>query len=446
LGLEPTPDLYIQHMVLIFEEVRRVLRDDGTCWLNIGDSMCTKPHGAGSTHDPKWPLARARREGLRANRTNTPGAIGLKHKDSLLIPWRLGIALQAAGWYLRQDIIWHKPNPMPESVDDRPTKSHEYLLLLSKSPQYFYDAEAIKEPVSGTAHDRGNGTNPKAEGRNSRMNKSRVPRGYDDKPNPSTWAINPKQNASFSAAVTALVTLRNKRSVWTVTSEAFKDAHFATFPKALVLPCILAGTSARGCCSLCGAPWKRVIEKPASPKHDYNGKYKGEDNRCQNLQRALIAARAAGGDHDNPFPQKKTVGWQPTCECNGKLKWESVIIPARMNKEDAGQWGADSQGEYHGASVKGHPEGIQNASEVKKRIIKNATQDRKGKAWVYHPEIPIEDHPVGPCTVLDPFLGSGTVAEVAIENARHCIGIDLSEEYEQFIEQRTSITPGLPLA
>ena len=97
-GLEPTPELYIQHAVMIFEEVRRVLRDDGTLWLNIGDSMCTKPHGSGSTHDPKWPLARARREGLRANRTNTPGSIGLKHKDSLLIPWRLGLALQAAGW------------------------------------------------------------------------------------------------------------------------------------------------------------------------------------------------------------------------------------------------------------------------------------------------------------------------------------------------------------
>src|SRR5215813_822442 len=468
LGLEPTPELYISHMVLVFAEVRRVLRPDGTCWLNIGDSYCTKPHGAGSTHDPKWPMARARREGLRANRTNAPGMIGLKHKDALLIPWRLGLALQADGWYVRCDIIWHKPNPMPESVEDRPTKAHEYLLLLTKGqtsqrsikftdlePQcvhfgknfgfepshlgasnlcvqlataifesaqrqhnfglppfyseewketfdrssrvavgdlpavkiaaahaarflnastttkeflcelngfvcnlresnlllvgkglpfsfhsptvlvnsdatiavndsgeirkvdlihgeiidtvhtgckYFYDAEAIKEPVSGTAHARGDGLNPKVEGVNSRMNKSRVPRDYDDKPNFSIGSLRPRQNADFSASVNRLVTTRNKRSVWTITSEAFKDAHFATFPKALVAPCVMAGTSARGCCALCGAPWERVLERTETPKDSYNGKYQGEDNRGANLQRALIAARAAGGDHDNPFP------------------------------------------------------------------------------------------------------------------------------------------------
>jgi site-specific DNA-methyltransferase (cytosine-N4-specific) len=157
---------------------------------------------------------------------------GLKPKDMVGIPWRVAFALQAAGWYLRADVIWAKPNPMPESVSDRPTKAHEYLFLLTKSPAYHYDADAIKEPASDTSHPRGSGVNPKA-GKNEGTGDRRKD-GFNGR-----WRV--KQNASFSAALRGTVETRNKRSVWTIPTEPTPDAHFATFPRKLVEPCILAG-------------------------------------------------------------------------------------------------------------------------------------------------------------------------------------------------------------
>jgi len=151
------------------------------------------------------------------------------------MPWLLALALQADGWWLRQDIIWHKPNPMPEGVTDRCTKAHEYIFLLSKRARYYYDADAIKEPVTGNAHSRGNGVNPKALSE---------PSGWDTGPGKHTGLTGrypPKQNPSFSAAVKDIVSERNKRSVWTVPTFASRKAHFATFPPKLITPCILAG-------------------------------------------------------------------------------------------------------------------------------------------------------------------------------------------------------------
>lgn len=216
-GLEPSPDLYVEHARLIFSEVHRVLSDDGTCWINLGDSY----FGSG-----------------RGNVKSTK-RMG-KAKDLVGIPWKVAFALRDDGWYLRKDIIWEKPNVMPESVTDRPTTSHEYLFLLSKSERYHYDAAAIKEPASGTAHARGYGVNPKAitPGRNSRIH-------VDRDPNHST-ARRSRQNASFSAAVKGLVETRNKRSVWTVATAPYRGAHFATYPPALIRPCILAGCPVGG--------------------------------------------------------------------------------------------------------------------------------------------------------------------------------------------------------
>lgn len=444
LGLEPTAELFIDHMVQIFREVRRVLRPDGVCWLNLGDSYITKPNGSGSAFDPKNPKARCRREGLVANRTNNPGELGLKHKDLLLMPHRVALALQKDGWHVRMDIVWDKPNPMPESVTDRPTRSHEYVFLLTKSDTYFYDAQAVKEPVSG---------NPKANGPNSAMIKSRAKGRENSKPTASRSNIRPKQNASFSGAVNELVTLRNKRSVWRIASEPFKGAHYATFPTKLVVPCILAGTSAWGCCSQCGTPWVRILDKPAVVPSPRSGKYANEDHRGRNLAAACKAARRLAvpqnlGDHDNPFPQAKTIGWRPNCECNGLLVRETVIRPARISNEDAAAlWGADSNGEYHGQNQKQYAQAkAQEPSSVKARIIKNATQDREVMGTVYVSELPLEKHPVSPCLVLDPFLGSGTTAAVALELGRQAIGIDLSDDYEHLIRQRTNVTLGLRLA
>ena len=228
-GLEPTLDEYIELMVEVFSEVRRVLRKDGTLWLNLGDAYSGS--GKGLNGDGSHSVGGKQDTNIGALTAPRPGSTGLKPKDLIGLPWRVAFALQTDCWWIRSEIIWHKPNPMPESVRDRPTRAHEYVFLLTKSARYYYDAESIKEQVTGTAHSRGEGVNPKAKmpGRNSRAFVDRVP-----KPR--------KQNPSFSAAVVGLVEERNKRSVWTIATHSFSGAHFATFPPALVEPCILAGS------------------------------------------------------------------------------------------------------------------------------------------------------------------------------------------------------------
>lgn len=195
LGLEKTPRLYIRHMVEIFREVRRVLRDDGTLWLNIGDSYNAQP-GQRKATDAAGPKQLSN-EGAQGAPSRS--VTNLKPKDLVGIPWMLAFALRADGWYLRSEIIWHKPNPMPESVSDRPTKAHEQIFLLAKSPRYYYDAAAIAEPVTGNSHARGNGVNPKAE---------KWPNAWSQEDGRHDGMSNgrhrPKQNESFSAAVSGL--------------------------------------------------------------------------------------------------------------------------------------------------------------------------------------------------------------------------------------------------
>lgn len=255
MGLEPTPAEFVAGMVEVFREVRRVLRDDGTLWLNLGDSYAAQ---RGGTHQPAETLAGGiggkTYEGDRVNRDRHDGynptrfasRIGLKHKDLIGIPWRVAFALQADGWYLRQDVIWHKPNPMPESVRDRCTKSHEYLFLLSKSGRYYYDADAIAEPLAESSIARlGQPTLAAQAG------STRVP----GKTNGPMKAVGPRiggakygdydaeehRKKSGDEWTGSDDGKRNKRSVWTVPTQPFKEAHFATFPVALVEPCILAG-------------------------------------------------------------------------------------------------------------------------------------------------------------------------------------------------------------
>jgi DNA modification methylase len=247
VGLEKTPAEYVEKMVAGFRGVYRVLRDDGTLWVVLGDSYAT---GAGKVSEcpgggvqgERWkahfgkhtPGSALAMNGLtQPNRLPLPG---LKPKDLIGIPWRVAFALQADGWHLRCDVVWNKPNAMPECVKDRPTRAHEYVFLLSKSRHYYYDAETIKEPTTGNAHHRGNGVNPKAKtpGRNSRIFQDRDPNHLP--------ARKHRQNANFSAAVNGLVDRRNKRSVWTVATAPYRGAHFATFPGQLIRPCILAGT------------------------------------------------------------------------------------------------------------------------------------------------------------------------------------------------------------
>lgn len=216
IGLEDTPDAYVAKLVEVFREVRRVLRDDGTLWLNLGDSYAQQG-GRGEQGSSSARKGRANVEAQQKRASMRPPA-GLKPKDLIGVPWMVAFALRADAWYLRQDIIWSKPNPMPESVKDRCTKAHEYLFLLSKGPRYYFDATAIAEPS---------------------IHAGRVV-AYDGGQKNLEAAADPKMRTRI-ARDTEVKDTRNRRSVWTVSTKPFAGAHFATFPPDLIEPCILAG-------------------------------------------------------------------------------------------------------------------------------------------------------------------------------------------------------------
>lgn len=288
LGLEPTPDEFIRTMTAVFREVWRVLRDDGTLWVNMGDSY------AQTTVRQRWntvertdgrPEEWLKRDQEWIDNGRSTAVSGLKPKDLCGIPWRLAFALQADGWYLRSDIIWAKPNPMPESVTDRPTKSHEYLFLLSKQERYYFDCEAVREQTIW-AND-------------SRAGNGRI-------------AYNGKRNGTDGQGQRAFVSIdpagRNIRTVWSIPTESYAGAHFATYPRRLVEPCIKAGTSERGCCPVCGAGWVREVESErVATRPAVTTKTKG-------YHTSVI------GNRD---PQRHmrvgstTTGWRPGCKCLG---------------------------------------------------------------------------------------------------------------------------------
>lgn len=217
LGMEQTPADFVENLCKVFDEVWRVLADDGTLWLNLGDSYTSVHTGGqksakstvGANHDGA--------QEIRQNKSN-PKSYGLKDKDLVGIPWRVAFALQERGWYLRQDIIWAKPNPMPESVTDRCTKSHEYMFLLTKQPKYFFDHEAIKEKAK---------TQPQARDKNAEGYQADYTKGDRFSPGMRVFGADG---------------MRNKRDVWTVNTSRFKGAHFATYPPELIEPCVLAGS------------------------------------------------------------------------------------------------------------------------------------------------------------------------------------------------------------
>jgi DNA modification methylase len=295
IGLEQTPDDYVAEMVAVFREVRRVLREDGTLWLNLGDSYCGYK-GENYCKNPKTSKLQSNNHIPVANSLGTPQTSGLKPKDIIGIPWRVAFALQADGWYLRQDIIWHKPNPMPESVTDRCTKAHEYIFLLTKSAKYYYDADAIKEPVKadwgtrdregGKYHEEGTGLQPHT--------------GLEK---------------SYATA--------NKRSVWTVCTRPYKEAHFATFPPKLIEPCIMAGCSSK-VCAKCGAPWERVVESTKTFESG-SGRSGNPINGKQDL--TASSTNSTPDIRKGPVVHTRTIGWEPTCACNADYKAGTVLDP-----------------------------------------------------------------------------------------------------------------------
>lgn len=283
IGLESTPEEYVAALVAVFRKVRRVLRDDGTVWLNLGDS-----YAGGGGYCPTAPSNITSRAGQRGRQgALIQGGIKpqgiIKPKDLIGIPWRVAFALQADGWYLRQDIIWHKPNPMPESVTDRCTKAHEYLFLLSKSARYFYDAEAVKEEATDPEYRERGKIRPTSDGG----------KGFEIR-----GGLHNQEGGR---------TTRNRRSVWTVSTRPYSGAHFAVFPPDLIRPAILAGTSERGQCPHCGAPWVRV----SNTTDELDSSAKGS-----RFDRGKTLARD-GGDRTQPGGRfvKAFIGWQPSCTC-----------------------------------------------------------------------------------------------------------------------------------
>jgi DNA modification methylase len=357
LGLEGTPQEYVRAMVEVFAAVHRVLRKDGVLWLNLGDSYAGSGKGTGDTktENRRNGSSRGVRIGsLHGESGHTSGVTppkGWKAKDLVGIPWRVAFALQEDGWWLRSDVIWAKPNPMPESVTDRPTRSHEYLFLLTKSERYYYDAAAIAEDATcgrlrgpGPMVQPGSGRNDGAETGDYRVRRS-VKRGaFDGKTN----------TLAGREAFRAITDTRNARSVWTITTQSYPAAHFATFPEELARRCILAGSSPKAC-EHCGAPWERVTEREAI-----------HDDRPRPAERIRPPHGWGGlnetGSHTQMGTRTETTGWRSTCSC-----------------ENTGS---------------------------------------------------------GRCIVLDPFGGSGTVAQVATGNGRDSVYIDLNPAYLDLARQR----------
>lgn len=395
LGLEKDPKEYIGHMVLVFREVQRVLRDDATCWLNIGDSYAGywgdkyahKPFGEDRTADESTPPNKASLNFVRGKRGRKEDGVTrwsdsgniavsrdsfLKPKDMVGIPFMLAFALRDDGWYLRSDIIWAKKNCMPESVTDRPTKSHEYIFLLAKSDKYFYDAEAIKTPAAESSKQRGktNG-NMKAVGRpikylpegqanirkarDKQRGHSRKHAGFNDR-----WDQMDKEEQMSMGA--------NKRTVWHLATNAFKEAHFATFPEELIVDPIKAGTSEHGCCSECGTPHVRIVDKELvpGPKAAKTFVVDGRDAEADKQDQG--SNRQKDGHKPGWIYQSQTIGWTPQCKCNVG---------------------------------------------------------------------------VAPCVILDPFSGAGTTFMVAKKLNRRAVGIEISPVYVPMSEKRVNDELGM---
>ncbi len=380
LGLEPTPALYVEHLVSVFREVRRVLRDDGTVWLNLGDSYAAN-RGTGASEFVG--AKQASNVGSLLGKLSAPP--NLAPKQLIGIPWRVAFALQDDGWFLRSDIIWHKPNCMPESVTDRPTKAHEYLFLLTKKARYYYDGDAVRErsQPSTIARDKYKRTGYQKENREGFVNH-----------------LDPKSGEYRDCSAG-----RNRRSVWTIPTQSYKGAHFATFPEKLVEPCILAGTSARGECPECGLGWVRVTERNRPKEQTKSQKYltQAQVDRMGGLQ--------SGGTKSTTFavsavdmPPVITTGWRPQCPHYPRVdEWQE--FPRKDDDESDADYTAR----------------MQPIDEIRQALL---------ELWR-----PLK---ATPQTVFDPFSGTATVGKVAAQHRRKFVGLELNPEYLTLAEERTT--------
>lgn len=357
IGLEKSVEEYVAALVRVFRAFRRALHPSGTLWLNLGDSYAATGKSGGGEQGEAWREAGAKTVGPRGGAWS-PAPVGYKPKDRLMVPARVALALQADGWWLRDEIIWDKPSPMPSSVTDRTTCSHEMVYLLAKRPRYFFDNVAIAEPAVTAGR-------PVKE-----------PDGWDTGEG-SHGSIHRGGRSDGRTLGAVQPETRNPRSVWRISTKPYKEAHFATFPPDLAERMVLAGTSAKGVCPACGSPWRRLVKKDRKPTRP------GKDTKCTAKGDGDAATADANGWNrpnviGNRDPQRhctttETVGWEPTCGC--------------------------------------------------------------GRADTL------------PALVCDPFMGSGTVAEVAVSHGRRAVGSELNEKYVGLIRQRmakvTGQSPGM---
>ena len=392
LGNEPTVDLYVAHLVEVFQEIRRVLRQDGTAWLNIGDSYA----GSGSPGGDFRPGGMARGGDTYKRPYDRQGAT-LKDKDLCMVPFRVAIALQADGWWVRADVCWNKPSCKPEPVQDRPVKVHEYVFLLSRSQDYFYDAEAVKEPMA--EYELKRRQREHAQGLKSFYNLASD--GKTGLADPSKGSQ--LRNAAARGVQAASSGMRNLRSVWTISTASFEGAHFAVFPMELVEVCIKAGTSEHGCCPKCGAQWTRVVVC----RSNYNAREPAHMPR--NTATKVDSTGWAS-------PSITTKGWRPDCDCYGLT---IIKDPLRYPVLKMGETDDD------------------HAERLAKYEIAMADWSKR---WAeLAPKYGACE--TTPAVVLDPFAGSGTTLEAARGLGRSAIGIDLSPEYRKLAVGRDALMP-----
>ena len=442
IGLEPTFGEHLTALVAVFREVRRVLRDDGVCFANYGDAYAGSMRGydSESWNDNK---------GNRSSRGGISVTKGWKPKDLMMMPARVAMALQADGWWLRSEIVWHKPNPMPESCTDRPTSAHEKLYLLTKAPRYFYDAEAVRVPhTPGTLERFAPGRAPRKPGTKTDMNPNRG-KGFEE-----------------STPESILPNGANLRNVWSIATHSFSAAHFATFPPALVEPCIKAGTSERGACAKCGAPWRRVVA--AAERVATEGRNRAHDMGGRDTTDAS-RGRAETGHVPGRFTHE-TTGWEPTCcDC---LEIVSTPRPDGEQRDDptmqTGRKGLNRP--RNTLSTRPITRGQQReyAKQIRESPHRDEIRDMAGQAFDHYIRTDIagarpmppdlldeclsrgwlrlvdestcncacQDASTRPCVVLDPFGGAGTVGLVADRLQRDAVLIEISAEYAEMARKR----------
>lgn len=452
IGLEETPGAFIEKMTEVFREVRRVLRDDGTAWVNMGDSYAGSragPQGeSGAMANRSVAAARCRqaseeqvvrgkRDAKRWGGGNIPHGNGIKPKDLIGIPWRLAFALQDDGWYLRQDIVWSKPNPMPESVRDRCTKAHEYIFLLSKGARYYFDQEAISEPLAGSSierlsqdleHQHGS-SRAHAEGKSNGPMKA-VKRSGNKERKPGAQRGCPKNTGSnVCGSVPWEGSTRNKRSVWTVGTHPFKEAHFATFPEKLIEPCILAGCPGAVCAHCGTAP---IMAKPNCGCYppflpgDFEIIETPTGTACTE-DPSLLVGRAG---HSRPRGDNE--GRRPITRYEQRIYAAQLITsPHRKDME-----------REVGPSFLHYIRNDKSGARPVPQEILNKWID---KGWIAAVEIPeVAGMQLRRGTVLDPFMGSGTTGAVAARLGRKSIGIELNPDYLDIAMRRIAAAQEQP--